>query len=84
MHYKLSVSLGDNTNVMQTVAPDEQFNQSAAGIAVKYLSISGSESAMKSLRAGEEGISQLKKKPPKRKQYIKSKTSSTKRPKPKK
>ena len=39
LHYKLSVSIGDNTNVMQTVAPDEQFNQSAVGIAVKYLSI---------------------------------------------
>ena len=31
--------MGDNTNVMQTVDPDEQFNQSAVGIAVKYLSI---------------------------------------------
>ena len=37
--FKLSLSIGDNTNVMQTVDPDEQFNQSAVGIAVKYLSI---------------------------------------------
>ena len=37
--FKISVSIGDNTNVMQTVDPDEQFNQSAVGIAVKYLSI---------------------------------------------
>ena len=37
--YKISVSISDNTNVMQTVDSDEQFNQSAAGIAVKYLSI---------------------------------------------
>ena len=24
--FKISVSIGDNTNVMQTVAPNEQFN----------------------------------------------------------
>ena len=33
------LSIGDNTNVMQTVDPDEQFSQSAVGIDVKYLSI---------------------------------------------
>ena len=33
--FKISVSIGDNTNVMQTVDPDEQFNQSAVGISVK-------------------------------------------------
>ena len=32
----ISVSIGDNTNVMQTVDPDEQFNQFAVGIFVKY------------------------------------------------
>ena len=37
--FKISVSIGDNTNVMQAVAPNEQFNQSAVGIAVKYPSI---------------------------------------------
>ena len=37
--FKISVSIGDNTNVLQTVAPDKQFNQSAVEIAVKYLSI---------------------------------------------
>ena len=36
---KINASMGDNTNVMQTVKSDEQFNQSAVGIAVKYLSI---------------------------------------------
>ena len=50
---------------MQTVAPDEQFSQSAVGIAVKYLSISGSESAMKSLRAEEEGDIPTKEETPK-------------------
>ena len=39
LSFKINVSIGDNTNVIQTVDPDEQFNQSAAGIAVKYLSI---------------------------------------------
>ena len=37
--FKISVSIGDNTNVMQTVDPDEQFGQSALEIAVKYPSI---------------------------------------------
>ena len=37
--FKINASMCDNTNVMQTVDPDEQFNQSAVGIAVKYLSI---------------------------------------------
>ena len=37
--FKICVSIGDNANVMQTVDLDEQFNQSAVGIAVKYLSI---------------------------------------------
>ena len=36
---KISVSIGDITNVMQTVDPDEQLNQSAVGISVKYPSI---------------------------------------------
>ena len=65
MHYKLSIRIGDNTDNMQTVAPDEQFSQSAIGIAVKYLSISGSESAMKSLRAEEEGDIPTKEETPK-------------------
>ena len=37
--FKIRVNIGDNTNVMQTVDPDEQFNQSAVGIVVKYPSI---------------------------------------------
>ena len=37
--FKTSASIGDNTNVMKTANPDEQLNQSAVGIAVKYLSI---------------------------------------------
>ena len=37
--FKISISIGDNTNVMQTVDPDEQFSQSAVGISVKYPSI---------------------------------------------
>ena len=37
--FKISVSIGDNTNVMQIVDPDKQFNQSVVGIAVKYPSI---------------------------------------------
>ena len=39
LSFKISASIGDNTNVIQTVDPDEQFNQSVVGTAVKYLSI---------------------------------------------
>ena len=39
LSFKITVSIGDNTNVIQTVDPDEQFHQSAVGIAGKYLSI---------------------------------------------
>ena len=37
--FKISESIGDITNVIQTVDPDEQLNQSAVGISVKYPSI---------------------------------------------